>query len=180
MDLPESRRWHFLATKGRQITPARVKKEFGKRNGKMKGSNVRFAGALEQDYRKGNVYVGWCAAPVVKIGIVNADTAPVGDISMSFGLDYIKELEELAEKSSGKDVSFFPRIRFLGFSVGASGGKKKEKMFKQVSVVAKYTLESQFEGILSSALSTPCILWDQFAGRAWLVTAISALLNALC
>lgn len=178
LDPPESRRWHFLATKGKQITPARVKKEFSKGNDKMKGSNVRFAGALEQDHRKGNVYVGWCAAPVVKIGIVDADTAPVADISMSSGLDCVKELDELAEKSSGRDVSFFSRIGFLGFSVGASGGKKKEKKFKQVSVVAKYTLESQFEGILSSALSTPCILWDQFAGRAWLVSAISALLFA--
>ena len=178
LDPPESRRWHFLATKGKQITPARVKREFGKENEKMEGSNTRFAGTLDHDHRKGNVYVGWCAAPVVKIGIVDSDTAPVGDISMSSGLDCVEELEELAEKSSGKDVSFFSRIGFLGFSVGASGGQKKEKKFKQVSVVAKYTLESHFEGILSSARSTPCILWDQFAGRAWLVSAISALLFA--
>lgn len=175
---PESRRWHFLATKGKQITPARVKKEFGEENERMEGSNVRFVGRLEHDYRKGNVYVGWCAAPVVKIGTVDSDTAPVGDISMSSGLSCVKEFEELAEKSSGKDVSFFSRIGFLGFSVGASGGKKEEKKFKQVSVVAKHTLESNFEGILSAARSTPCILWDQFAGRAWLVSAISALLFA--
>ncbi len=178
LDPPESRRWHFMATKGKQITPARVKREFGKENEKMEGSNVRFTGTIEHDHRKGNVYVGWCAAPVVKIGIVDSDTAPLGDISMSSGLDCVKELEELAEKSSGKDVSFFSRIGFLGFSIGASSGKKKEKKFKQVSLVAEYTLEGHYEGILSSARSTPCILWDQFAGRAWLVSAISALLFA--
>lgn len=178
LDPPKSRRWHFLATKGKQITPARVKKEFGIENDKIEGSNVRFAGTLEQDHREGNVYVGWCTAPVVTIGKVDSDTAPVGDISMSSGLDRVKELEELVERSSGKDVSFFSRIGFLGSSVGASGGNKREKKFKQASIVAKYKLENQFEGVLSSARSTPCILWDHSAGRAWLISAISALLFA--
>lgn len=178
MDPPESRRWHFLATKGKQITPARIKKEFGKENEKMEGSNVRFIGEITREYREGNVYVGWCAAPVVKIGTIDSDTTPVDDISMSSGLHRVKELEELAEKSSGKDVSFSSRVGLLGFSVGASGGKKKEKKFKQASVVAKHTLEGNFEGILSSARATPCILWDQSAGRAWLVSAVSALLFA--
>lgn len=178
LDPPESRRWHFLATKGRQITPARVKKEFGKRKEKKEGSDVRFPGEIEHEYRKGNVYVGWCAAPVVKIGTIDSDMTPVDDISMSSGLRRVKEFEELAEKSSGKDVSFFSRIGLLGFSVGASGGKKKEKKFKQVSVVAKYTQEGNFEGILTSARATPCILWDQSAKRAWLVSAVSALLFA--
>lgn len=178
LDPPESRCWHFLATKGKQITRARVKKEFGKENDKIQGSNVRFAGALEQNHREGNVYVGWCTAPVVTIGIVDLETAPVSDISMSSGLDHVKELEELAEKSLGKDLSFFSRIGFLGSSVGASGGKKIERKFKQASVVAKHTPEYQFEGVLASARSTPCILWDQFAERAWLVSAISSLLFA--
>lgn len=127
---PESRRWHFLVTKGRQITPARVKREFGRRNEKLEGGNVRFQGEIAPDYRKGNVYVGWCTSPVVEIGTINSDTTPVDDISMSSGLRCVGELEEIAERSSGNDVSFFSRISFFGAGFGASGGKKREKKFK--------------------------------------------------
>lgn len=175
LDPPESRRWHFLATKGRQITPARVKREFGKQEEKSEESHVRFPGIITHEHRKGNVYVGWCAAPVVRIG---SDAIQVEDISMSSGLRSVREFEELTEKSSSNDVSFFSRIGFLGFNVGASGGKKKEKKFKQVSVVAKHTQGGNFEGILASARATPCILWDESAERAWLVSAVSALLFA--
>lgn len=176
LDPPESKRWHFLATEGRQITPARVKREFGKRKKeKMEGSNVWFQGNLEQDYRKGNVYVGWCTAPLVEI---RSDTTSVDVICKASGLPPVQHLEELTERSSGNDVSFFSRIGFFGFSIGASGGKKKERKFKQVSLVAKYTQERNFEGVLTSARATPCILWDQYAERAWLVSAVSALLLA--
>lgn len=176
LDPPESKRWHFLATEGRQITPARVKREFGKRKKeKMEGSNVWFQGNLEQDYRKGNVYLGWCTAPLVEI---RSDTTSVDVICKASGLPPVKDLEELTERSSGNDVSFFSRIGFFGFSIGASGGKKRERKFKQVSLVAKYTQERNFEGVLTSARATPCILWDQYAERAWLVSAVSALLLA--
>lgn len=176
LDPPESKRWHFLATEGRQITPARVKREFGKRKKeKMEGSNVWFQGNLEQDYRQGNVYVGWCTAPLVEI---RSDTTSVDGICKASGLPPVQDLEEPTERSSGNDVSFFSRIGFFGFSIGASGGRKRERKFKQVSLVAKYTQEGNFEGVLTSARATPCILWDQSAERAWLVSAVSALLLA--
>jgi hypothetical protein len=169
LEPPGSRRWHFLVTDGRQITPARVKRELG---------GVRFRGEIGPDYRTGNVYVGWCATPVVTIGTIELDTAPVDDISMSSGVPNVKRLEEAVERSSGSDVSFFSRIGFAGSSVGVSGGKKREKKYEQISVVTKRTQKDNFEGILASARATPCILWDQSAQRAWLVSAVSALLFA--
>lgn len=124
------------------------------------------------------MYVGWCATPVVTIGTIELDAAPVDDISMSSGVPNVKKLEEAVERSSGSDVSFFSRIGFAGSSVGVSGGKKREKKYEQISVVTKRTQKDNFEGILASARATPCILWDQSAQRAWLVSAVSALLSA--
>ncbi len=175
---PESRRWHFLETQGRQITPARVNREFGIRKETEGTSGLRFNGQLEPSFRKGKVYVGWCAAPVVTIGTIDSDTTAVDVISMSSGLSNVKALEESVERSSGKDLSFFSRIGFLGSSIGASGGKKKDRKFQQVNVVAKRTRRSNFEGIIASARATPCILWDQSVERAWLVSAVSTLLFA--
>ncbi|MCJ1349839.1 hypothetical protein MMC31_008081 [Peltigera leucophlebia] len=175
---PESRRWHFLVTDGRQITPARVKKEFDKMKQTDGKGDFHFKGKLEPRFRNGKVYVGWCAAPVVTIGTIDSDTAAVYDISMSSGLSNVIELEESMGRSSGNEVSFMSRIGFLGSSIGASGGKKTEKKFQQVNVVAKRTQKSSFEGILASARATPCIMWDQSVERAWLVSAVSTLFFA--
>ena len=178
LDPPESRRWHFLVTEGRQITPARVNREFGKRIGTEGRRDLQFKGKLEPEFREGRVYVGWCAAPVVTIGTVDSDMVAVDVISMSSGLSYVKELEEPVERSSGNEFSFVSRIGFLGSSIGASGEKKKDRKFRQVNVVAKRTHRSNFEGALASARATSCILWDQSVERAWLVSAVSTLFFA--
>ena len=168
---PESRRWHFLMTNGKQITPARVKWEF-------RGS--RLQDKIGDDYT-GNVYVGWCDNAVFVIGAKDSDKISVNDISMSSGVQEVKKYEESVERSSAKDASFLARIGFLGSSVGATGGSKKEKKYILGPVVAKRTFEGNFEGILTSARTTPCILWDQFAQRSWLISASSVLLFAsLC
>ncbi len=178
LEPPESRRWHFMVTEGRQITPARVNREFGKRNEAAGRSLLRFKGKLEPDFCNGKAYVGWCAAPVVTFGTTGSDTAAVDDIRMSSGLHNVKKLDELVERSSGNDFSIIPRIGFLGSSIGASFVKKNDRKFQQVNVVAKRTPRSNFEGILASARATPCILWDQSVERAWLVSAVSTLLFA--
>jgi hypothetical protein len=165
---PESRRWHFLVTNGRQITPARVKREF---------CGSRLQDKIGDDYT-GNVYVGWCGTAVFVIGAKDSDTISVNNISMSSGVPEVKKYEESVERSSAKDASFLARIGFLGSSVGATGGSKKEKKFKLGPVVAKRTLQGNFEGILTSARTTPCILWDEFVKRSWLISASSVLLFA--
>ena len=168
LDPPESRRWHFLVTEGRQITLARVKKAFG--------SN-RFQGEIKPEYRTGNVYVGWCAYPVVTVGSKGSDTLPIEEIMMSSGVPSVKKLEESVERSSSRDVSLFSRIGFLGSSVGVTWGGKKEKKFKEILVASKRTPKDNIEGILSSARA-PCILWDHSTQRAWLISTVSVLLLA--
>jgi hypothetical protein len=49
----KSRRWHFLVTEGKQITPGRLKREI-KKWGLCRRDEI-----AEGDL-KGNVYVGWC------------------------------------------------------------------------------------------------------------------------
>jgi len=164
----ESRRWHLLVTNGRQITSTRVKREF---------CDSRLQDKIEDDYTR-NVYVGWCDTAVFVIGAKNSNTISLNNISMSFGVPEFKKYEELVERSSAKDASFLARVGFLGFSIGATGESKKEKKFKLGLVVAKRTLPDNFEGILTLARTTPCILWDEFVKRSWLIPASSILLFA--
>ncbi len=165
---PESRRWHFLVTNGRQITSARVKREF---------CGSRLQDKIGDDYTR-NVYVGWCGTAVFVIDAKNSNTISVNNINMSSNVPEVKKYEELVERSSVKDASFLAHIEFLGSSVGATGGSKKEKKFKLGPVVAKRTLQGNFEGILTLARTTPCILWDEFVKRSWLILASSVLLFA--
>ncbi|ERF71420.1 hypothetical protein EPUS_08689 [Endocarpon pusillum Z07020] len=169
LEPPESRLWHFLLTKGRQITPGRVKRNF---------VGSRFRGEVGPEYRNGYVHVGWCVTPVVTIGTVESDTTPADHISMSSGVLTVKKLEESAERASSNDVSFFARLGLLGSSAGVSGGRKWEKKFKQATVITRRTRKGNFERVLDSATATPCILWDETARRAWLVSAVSVLLFA--
>ncbi|OBT51372.1 hypothetical protein VE04_09328, partial [Pseudogymnoascus sp. 24MN13] len=127
----ESRRWHFLVTKGRQITPARVKRAF---------SGPRLKDKIEVDYT-GIVYVGWCTTAVVAIGTEESDNISPNDISMSSGVSSVKQHEESVERSLAKDASFLARIGFLGSSIGATGGVKKEQKFRLCPVVTKRTLQ---------------------------------------
>ena len=155
-------------TNGSQITPARVKKVF---------SGSRLQDKIEVDYT-GIVYVGWCATAVVTIGTKESDKISPNDISMSSGVSSVRKYEESVERSSAKDASFLARIGFLGSSIGATGGAKRETKFKLGPVVAKRTLQGNFEGIIISARTTPCILWDQSVEKSWLVPASSVLLFA--
>ncbi|OCL09928.1 hypothetical protein AOQ84DRAFT_387853 [Glonium stellatum] len=170
LEPPESRRWHFLVTEGRQITPMRVKQELNKR--KLRACR------LTDRYRTGTVYVGWCPDPMVTIGSSASDDRLVQHVFMSSGIYEVSNVEELSEKSSSRDLTFLTRAGFLGSALGCSSGRKREKKFKQISVVAKRTEESNFERILTVAQIAPCILWDQSVGRAWLLPTISALLFA--
>ena len=163
---PESRRWHFLVTDGRQITPARLTKAY---------RGVRFQGELEPEYCTGNVYVGWCASLVITIGTIDSDIVTIDDISMSSGVSRVKANEESVERSSAHDASFVPRIGFLGSSVGGSWGGRRERKYRQTTVVSKRIQQSNFEGVLDSARAAPCILWDASVKKAWLIRAISAL-----
>lgn len=126
LEPPESRRWHFLVTKGIQTTPARVNKKFGKRKEKDEG-DFQFQGILEPE-QNGN------AAPVAKFDIIDLDTTPVDHhIGLSSGVCNDKKLEESVKRSSRSDVSSFSRI------IGASGGEKIDKKFQPVNIVAKRT-----------------------------------------
>lgn len=158
LEPPESRRWHFMVTEGRQITPARVNREFGKRKETAGRSLLRFKGKLGPNFCNGKVFIGYCATPVVTFGTTGSDTAAVDDINMSSGLCNVKKLKELVETSSSNDYSIISRIGFPGSSIGASFMKKNDRKFHQVNVVAKRTPKSDFEGILASARATPCIL----------------------
>ncbi|RDW57739.1 hypothetical protein BP5796_12540 [Coleophoma crateriformis] len=164
----ESKRWHFLETPGRQIIPARVKRHF-------KGSRLR--DKIGVDYT-GTVYVGWCSDVVVKIGTENSDGISPNDISMISGACGVKEYEEAVGRSSTKDVSIFTRVGFSGSGIGATFGTKKDKKYKQGAVITKRTAKENFERVLDTADSTPCILCDESVHKSWLVSATSVLLLA--
>src|SRR2546421_6217438 len=103
------------------------------------------------------------------------------EIIKASGVPLAENLEEQSEWGSSKDLSFSPRIGFLGSSLGFSSGAKREKKYRRVVVVAQRTKEKNFEGVLSAAMTTPSILWDNREKRAWLLPVISALAFAsLC
>ncbi|KAF7503821.1 hypothetical protein GJ744_003262 [Endocarpon pusillum] len=167
----EGRRWHFLSTPGRQITPHRVKVELY-----AHGLDEKFK--LADHYETGKVYVGWCCNPVLALctDIPKRCSADTPDsIAMASGVGEVEELERASERSSSKDASFQPRIGFLGSSLSFSGGTKREKKFKQISVVAKRTAAGNYENVITLAQTTPCVLWDQESEKAWLFSAASVL-----
>lgn len=152
LEPPESRRWHFLVTEGIQITPARVEKEFGKWSKNKKTRDIRFKGNVGPEYHNGNVYVGWCAAPIVKIDTNDLDTTPLDHhISMPSGVCNMRNLEESVKRSSGNDVSSFSRMDVFGSMTGASNGGKGDKRVQQVNVVTKSIQKRNSEGIPGSA-----------------------------
>jgi hypothetical protein len=171
LEPPESKRWHFLTTDGKQITPMRISKV-------LNGLKLRAQGKMSNYYSTGKVYVGWCGNPVVKIGTAELDLDLVEDALMASGVPDVKKLEERSEKTSSMDVSLLSRKGFLGSALGISGGTKRETKFRQVAVVAKRTQAENFERVLDAACATPCILWDNSILRAWLLPAVSVLLFA--
>jgi hypothetical protein len=104
-----------------------------------------------------------------------ANSFPAVEVSADSGVSVVKKLEEHTERSSASDASLVTRIGFLGSALGISGSKKREQKYKQVGIVAKRTLEQNFEGVLTAARTTPCILWDHSKKMAWLLPATSIL-----
>ena len=76
----ESRRWHYFATDGRQITPMRAEQQL-----RLYGLGTRFK--LANQYQLGKVYVGWCPSPV-------ANPFPVIEVFKDSGVPTVKKLEE--------------------------------------------------------------------------------------
>ena len=166
----EARRWHFMTTKGRQITPRRAETELAK-------SELNIA-MLANQYLPGKVYIGWCRNPIVNICSKLPNTFP-GEVIKPSGVPPVRKLEERSGRSTTKDFTFSPRLGFLGSSIGGSITGKREADYKMVVVVAKRTKENNFEGVLTSAIRTPSILWDSRSQRAWLLPVISVLAFAV-
>ena len=114
------------------------------------------------------MYVGWCSVP-------SAEPFPAIEISSDSGVAVVKRFEEAAERSSTQELSVLGRLGFLGSAIGLSGSRKREKKHKETRVVAKRRPEANFEGILTAARTTPCILWDHSKRAAWLLPATSVL-----
>ena len=162
----KARRWHFITTKGRQITPRRAENELTER----KLDTI----LLASQYLPGKVYIGWCPNPVVGIC---SDVLKMfaSEVMKPSGVPAVEKLEEQPERSSGKDLSFSPRVGFLGSSLGFSTGIKREKKYRRVVVITTRARENNFESVLTSAIRTPSILWDSRNQRASLLPAISVL-----
>jgi len=77
---------------------------------------------------------------------------------MSFDVHKFKKYEELIERSLVKDASFLALVEFLEFNIDVTSESKKKKKFKLDFVVVKRTLLNNFEGILTLARTTSCIL----------------------
>jgi hypothetical protein len=169
LDPPESRRWHFLTTEGRQITPMRVINELDR-------LNIHYRAKISDCSIIGRVFVGWCSNPVVRINTTEPDAKLTEDVSMASGVPDVKRYETCSKRASAVDISF--RIGAIGSMFGLSGGIKREKNFRQVAVVAKRTPTGNFERILDSVCNIPCILWDNSISRAWLLPTVSVLLFA--
>ena len=97
---------------------------------------------------------------------------------MSSGVPRTHTNEEPFERSLANDLSWSGRIAFQGSGIGASRGIKREKKFRQTTVVSRSTQKDNFEGVLDSARATPCILWDESLRKAWLLPALSVLFFA--
>jgi hypothetical protein len=162
----EARRWHFMTTKGRQITPRRAENELTER----KLDTI----LLASQYLHGKVYIGWCPNPVVGICSEVLKTF-ASEVIRPSGVPAVERLEEQPERTSGRDFSISSRFGFLGSSLGLSTGVKREKKYRRVVVITTRTRERNFEGVLTSAIGTPSILWDSRNQRAWLLPVISVL-----
>ncbi|KIM97361.1 hypothetical protein OIDMADRAFT_20541, partial [Oidiodendron maius Zn] len=88
----EARRWHFITTKGRQITPRRAENELTER----KLDTI----LLASQYLLGKVYIGWCPNPVVGIC---SDVLKMfaSEVMKPSGVPAVEKLEEQPERSSG-------------------------------------------------------------------------------
>ena len=171
LEPPESKCWHFLATDGRQITPNRIKNDIDR-------LKLPAQSNMSNQYNTGMVYVGWCDNPLVKIGTTESEPRLAEEALMTSGVPDVKKLEELSENVSVAGLSLVSSVGFLGSALGISSGTRRQKMFRQVTVVAKRTPTNNFERVLDSACTSPYILWDNQTQRAWLLPAVSVLLFA--
>jgi len=162
----EARRWHFMRTEGRQITPRRAEIELTKRKLDAK--------LLANEYLPGKVYIGWCPNPVVSICSKAMNTF-AGEVIKPSGVPPATKLEEQSERNSSRHLSFTPRLGILGSSLGFSSGAIKEKKYSGVVLIAARKREQNFERVLTSAMGTPSILWDSRNKKAWLLPVISVL-----
>jgi hypothetical protein len=162
----EARRWHLITTKGRQITPSRAENELTSR----KVDTM----LLASQYIPGKVYIGWCPNPVVGI-CSEVLKSFANEVIEPSGVPAVERLEEQAERSSGKDFSFSPQLGFAASSLGLYTGIRSEKKYKRIVVIAARSRESNFEGVLTSAMGTPSILWDNRNQSASLLPVISVL-----
>jgi hypothetical protein len=95
----EARRWHFMTTKGRQITPRRAENELTKRKLDLI--------LLASQYLPGKVHIGWCPNPIASICSEVWNTF-AGEVIKPSGVPAVGRLEEQSERSLGKDFSFSP------------------------------------------------------------------------
>jgi len=103
----KSKRWHFLVTEGKQITPERLKKD-------TKKWRLCRTDEVAEDDLKGNVYVGWCGNPVVKIATIKSESDIVRNFFMNSGVPDVPKLSESSESSLAKSLTIPIRIGLGG------------------------------------------------------------------
>jgi ankyrin repeat protein len=163
----ETRRWHLITTNDRQITPRRAE---------IKLSEYKLDRFLTSEYQTGMVYIGWC--PNLVVSICSAELSEFSNKVLRPSGVLPGQCEDVRKRKSIKTFIFRPRLELLALDLTFSTKIRREKKYKEVIAIAKRTRSNNYEGILSAAMGTPSILWDNNEKLAWLLPAISVLAYA--
>lgn len=169
----DERKWHVVVTRGKQITPLRLKNAL---LGATDGRRVRMA----QSFSPGKVYVGWCPHFTITFYANTYNTLRDPDNPFpSSGLPILDNNFQHTERTLARDSSVNIRGGLFAF-LGGSTGIKREKKYKQ-SIVRYRKVQGKdqnFHDVLLAATRTPCILWTDRQKEAWLLRGVSVSLYA--
>lgn len=168
----EAKRWHFIMTKGVQLTPRRVEKEIKRLD---LTALVTTTDKIPERVH-GRVYVGWCPDPHINLYFAPQSTRLSNRVLIeNSGVPPSGTIEKCSEHSVRKAFSVPLRIGFPGTSFGLTADVRRKKKYEFITTVAEKKKGTNYEDILTCAAIIPCILWDNASEKAWLLPLVSVL-----
>ncbi|KAL9568935.1 hypothetical protein ACKAV7_006921 [Fusarium commune] len=180
----EARRWHFLRTPGRIVRLEDIKLAVPSLDPNIEW-DIPESEPRKFTYEPGMAYIGWCDSPMIKIGTRRPSKSLLAAVIRPSPIPVpTNNILELAEESKGRSVNLNFQVGFSGIVAAGAGGDRSRGRTYMVSNLNRFVPHESFppfEVTLEQAISTPCILWDNFAKRSWLLPGITALLfTTLC
>ncbi|TVY68530.1 hypothetical protein Focb16_v003136 [Fusarium oxysporum f. sp. cubense] len=180
----KARRWHFLRTPGRVVSLEDIKSAVSSLGPDIE-RDIREGEARKFTYEPGMAYIGWCDSPKIQIGTRRPPSSLLEAVVRPSAIPIpSNNILELAEESKSRSVNLNFQVGFSGIATAEVGGERGRERTYTVPNLNRFISPEQFptfEETLAEAKSTPCILWDNWAKRAWLLPGITALLfTSLC